>query len=112
MKASFFDGSDEEMNEICERGTRQVRVQVYVLLKMTRSTVLHIRFISESNRALLLPGHKSSARCFVDTVQKLNENEKYETSYSPILRSNLTIHRMPSFGYEEQAILSKAAGGC
>ena len=55
MKASFFDGSDEEMNEICER---------------------------ESNRAsLLLPGRKSSARCFADTAQKLDENEntRYRT---------------------------------
>ncbi|XP_076670713.1 nuclear pore complex protein Nup98-96 isoform X2 [Andrena cerasifolii] len=82
MKASFFDGSDEEMNEIYER---------------------------EANRASLLPGQKSSARYFADTVQKLDEDEKYETSYSPILRSNLTIHPMPSFAYEEQAILSKAA---
>ncbi|XP_043261339.1 nuclear pore complex protein Nup98-Nup96 isoform X2 [Colletes gigas] len=80
MKANFFDGSDEEMNEVYER---------------------------QSNRVLHLPGHTNSIRYFVDTAQDLDENQEYKTVYNSTLRSNLTIHRIPPFEYEE-SILSKA----
>ncbi|XP_017793152.1 PREDICTED: nuclear pore complex protein Nup98-Nup96 [Habropoda laboriosa] len=78
MKASFFDGSDEEINEVYDQ---------------------------ESSRALLLSGHKGSLRCFIDTVQTFDEDQRHESStYSPILRSNLTVHRMPTVSYEEPAL--------
>lgn len=61
--------------------------------------------ISESNRALFLANYKSSAmRCFVDSAQKTEEDEKYDPIYSPTLRSNLTIRRTPSIIYEEPIV--------
>ncbi|XP_076648860.1 nuclear pore complex protein Nup98-96 isoform X2 [Halictus rubicundus] len=81
MKASFFDGSDEEMNEIYEQ---------------------------DSNRALVLSGQKSSVvRCYFDTVESVDEEQRRKMTYSPMLRSNLTIHRTPPIVYDEP-ILSKA----
>ncbi|XP_076757101.1 nuclear pore complex protein Nup98-96 isoform X2 [Xylocopa sonorina] len=75
MKASFFDASDEEINESFQD--------------------------RDSNRALFLSGRKSSLRYFIDTVQKLNEDQSYESTYNPGLRSNLTIHRMPMITCDE-----------
>ncbi|XP_076223449.1 nuclear pore complex protein Nup98-96 isoform X2 [Nomia melanderi] len=73
MKASFFDGSDEEMNDICEQES-----------------------------ALLVSGQKSSVvRCYIDSFETLDEEQRQKMTYSPILRSNLTIHRTPSTVYEE-----------
>ncbi|XP_076167828.1 nuclear pore complex protein Nup98-96 isoform X2 [Ptiloglossa arizonensis] len=80
MKANFFDGSDEEMNEIYER---------------------------ESNRVVLLPEHNNSIQYLIDTAQELDEDQAYNMIYNPLLRSNLTIHRMPAFEYED-SIVSKA----
>ncbi|KZC05431.1 Nuclear pore complex protein Nup98-Nup96 [Dufourea novaeangliae] len=79
MKASFFDGSDEEISEEYER---------------------------ESNCASLLPGQKSSVRCYADSAENFDEEQQRHkvTTYSPILRSNLTIHHMPSIVYEEPMI--------
>ncbi|CAK9815503.1 Nuclear pore complex protein Nup98-Nup96 [Anthophora plagiata] len=79
MKASFFDGSDEEINEVYDQ---------------------------ESSHALLHSGHKKdSLRCFMDTVRIFDEDQRHESAtYSPILRSNLTVHRMSSITYEEPAV--------
>nr|XP_033206829.1 nuclear pore complex protein Nup98-Nup96 isoform X2 [Bombus vancouverensis nearcticus] len=77
MKASFFDGSDEEINEAYDQ---------------------------ESNRALFLSDRRSSLRCFTNTPQKLDEDQDYEPIYSPMLRSNLTIHRTPTIAYEESTL--------
>ncbi|XP_017760409.1 PREDICTED: nuclear pore complex protein Nup98-Nup96 isoform X3 [Eufriesea mexicana] len=74
MKASFFDDNDEKISETYDQ---------------------------ESDRALFLSGHKSSLRCFINAVQKLDEDRNYEPSVSPILRSNLTIYRTPTITYEE-----------
>ncbi|KAK1124571.1 hypothetical protein K0M31_005949 [Melipona bicolor] len=77
MKASFFDGSDEEIGEVYDQ---------------------------ESNCALYLSGRKNSLRYFVNTAQKLDEDQNYEPIYSPTLRSNLTIHRTPTITYEEPTL--------
>ncbi|XP_076242431.1 nuclear pore complex protein Nup98-96 isoform X2 [Calliopsis andreniformis] len=83
MKASFFDGSDEDIRdeEMYER--------------------------EYNDRVSLVPGYQRAARCFVDTgnVQKLDTDQTRETTFSPLLQSNLPIHhRIPSIAYEESTI--------
>ncbi|XP_033343033.1 nuclear pore complex protein Nup98-96 isoform X1 [Megalopta genalis] len=81
MKASFFDGSDNEMNEVYEQ---------------------------DLTRTLLLPGQKNSvARCYFDTIESVDEEHRRKMTYSPILRSNMTVHHTPAIVYDEPPILSK-----
>lgn len=60
--------------------------------------------ILESNCALYLSGRKNSFRYFINTAQKLDEDQNYEPIYSPMLRSNLTIHRTPTITYDEPTL--------
>lgn len=53
---------------------------------------------------LFLSDRRSSLRCFTNTPQKLDEDQDYEPIYSPMLRSNLTIHRTPTIAYEESTL--------
>ncbi|XP_003699361.2 nuclear pore complex protein Nup98-96 isoform X2 [Megachile rotundata] len=80
MKASFFDSSDEEINEVYDQ---------------------------DSHRALFPPGYKGTVRSFNDSLQKLDETEKYELTYSPTPRLNLTVQRTQSMIYDDEPIISK-----
>lgn len=74
MKASFFDGSDEEIYD------------------------------QESNRRLFLSSGHKTLRSFINSVQKIDEDQKYESNYNSMLRSNLTIHHTPTISYEEPTL--------
>ncbi|XP_026668597.1 nuclear pore complex protein Nup98-Nup96 isoform X2 [Ceratina calcarata] len=81
MKASFFDGSDDELDVSVPRE-------------------------QELNRASFGLA-KSTLRSFIDAAQKFDDHQIFDQTYTPILRSNLTIHRMSTIGYEELPLRSE-----